>query len=174
MDTSKSETLALRLATDPEEWQQYHTLYREARKSWTVVPYDEMIRWAKAREGHVIADFGCGEALFGQAISDRHTVHSFDHVAIHDSVVEGDMAHTPLEDECLDDALFCLSLMGANFSDYLREAHRTLKLDGSLHIWEATSRFDDPARFARELSKLGFKASFPEERGKFLPEQAIK
>ncbi len=32
--------------------------------------------------------------------------------------------------------------MGANFADYLREAYRVLKLDGSLHIWEATSRFE--------------------------------
>jgi len=69
--------------------------------------------------------------------------------------------------ECLDDALFSLSLMGVNFSDYLREAYRTLKLDGSLHIWEASSRFDDPARFARELTNLGFKAFPPEERGSF-------
>ena len=52
------------------------------------------------------------------------------------------MAHTPLDDESLDAAIFCLSLMGANFSDYLREAYRTLKLDGSLHIWEALEDSD--------------------------------
>ena len=173
-NTSKSVTLAERLEKNPEEWQQYHTLYRKARESWTVVPFEEMITWAKDREGHVIADFGCGEALFGKAASERHTVHSFDHVAISEGVLATDMANTPLEDECLDDAIFSLSLMGANFSDYLREAYRTLKLDGSLHIWEATSRFDDPARFARELTKLGFKAFPPEERGSFTYIEARK
>ncbi len=50
------------------------------------------------------------------------------------------MAHVPLEDESLDVAIFSLSLMGANFTDYLREAHRSLKLDGHLHVIEATSR----------------------------------
>ena len=53
------------------------------------------------------------------------------------------MAHTPLEDESLDVALFSLSLMGSNLGDYLREAHRCLRLDGHLHVYEATSRLRD-------------------------------
>lgn len=57
--------------------------------------------------------------------------------------------------------------LGANFSDHLREAWRTLKIDGALHIWEATSRFDDPEAFARSLVRLGFKAFSPESSGKF-------
>ena len=64
-NTSKSDTLAQRLETNPEEWEQYHTLYRAARESWTVVPFAEMVKWAQEREGLVIGDFGCGEALFG-------------------------------------------------------------------------------------------------------------
>lgn len=173
-NASKSDTLAQRLETNPEEWQQYHTLYRQARKSWTVVPFEEMVRWAREREGQVIGDFGCGEALFSAAVSDRHNVHNFDHVAINNTVLAGDMAQTPLDDESLDAAIFCLSLMGANFSDYLREAYRTLKLDGSLHIWEPTNRFDDPERFARELAQLGFKAFPPEKRGSFTYIEARK
>ena len=173
-NTSKSETLARRLDKNPEEWADYHTFYRKARESWTIVPYEQMIQWAEEREDLVIGDFGCGEALLGAAVSDRHTVHSLDHVAINDTVLAGDMAHTPLDDESLDTAIFCLSLMGANFSDYLREAYRTLKLDGSLHIWEATSRFDDPERFVRELAQLGFKAFPPEERGSFTYIEARK
>lgn len=38
----------------------------------------------------------------------------------------------------LDVAIFCLSLMGANFTDYVRVARRCLHLDGWLHIWEPT------------------------------------
>ena len=38
----------------------------------------------------------------------------------------------------------------------------------------ALSRFDDPARFARELTKLGFKAFPPEERGSFTYIEARK
>jgi hypothetical protein len=169
-----SEKTQERLAANPEEWEQYHTLYRKARESWTVVPYEEVIRWARAREGYVIGDFGCGEALLAAAVGDRHTVHSFDHVAINDNVVAGDMAHVPLEDASLGVAVFCLSLMGANFTDYLREAHRTLKLDGLLLIWEAASRFDDPSAFCRNLERLGFRAHAPETRGAFVFIEARK
>ena len=46
--------------------------------------------------------------------------------------------------------------MGANFADYLREAWRLLKLDGQLHIFEATSRFTNRDVFVGGLKKLGF------------------
>ena len=58
----RSEATHERLQANPEEWAQYHTLYREARKDWAVVPYEEMIRWCQQRSGYVIGDFGCGEA----------------------------------------------------------------------------------------------------------------
>jgi Hypothetical methyltransferase len=46
--------------------------------------------------------------------------------------------------------------MGNNFTDYLREAHRTLKLDGWVHIFEASSRFEDVDGFVAGLRDLGF------------------
>ncbi len=173
-NTSRSTTLAERLATDPEEWAQYHTLYRAARQTWAVVPYMEVARWLAKREGYTVADFGCGEALLAAEVGDRHVVHSLDHVAINESVIAGDMAHTPLDDESVDVAVFSLSLMGANFADYLREAHRVLALDGRLHIWEATSRFDDAKRFAEDLLRLGFGAVAPQEVGPFTHFEALK
>jgi hypothetical protein len=145
-----------RLWDHPEEWEHYHALYREARQDWSVIPYEEFIRWAQKRDGLVIGDFGCGEALVAAALHDRHTVHSFDHVAISDQVVACDMAHTPLEDASLDVAVFSLSLMGSNLGDYLVEAHRCLRLDGHLHIYEATSRLRDQERFVVALTALGF------------------
>jgi hypothetical protein len=145
-----------RLQEHQEEWENYHALYREARQDWPVVPYEEFIRWAQKREDLVIGDFGCGEARVAAALHDRHTVHSFDHVAINEQVVACDMAHTPLDNESLDVALFSLSLMGSNFGDYLREAHRCLGIDGHLHIYEATSRIRDLDQFVAALTMLGF------------------
>jgi ubiquinone/menaquinone biosynthesis C-methylase UbiE len=58
--------------------------------------------------------------------------------------------------------------MGSNFTDYLREAYRVLKIDGQLHIWEAVSRFDDVKRFARSLEQLGFQVFEPSIRDKFV------
>jgi hypothetical protein len=105
---------------------------------------------------------------------DRHTVHSFDHIALDDSVIEGDMSHTTLDDESLDVAVFSLSLMGDNFTDYLKEAHRVLKIDGHIHIWEATRRFNDVQLFCASLEKLGFRTFPPEERGHFTHIQGQK
>jgi hypothetical protein len=171
---SKSETTHRKLQDNPEEWAQYHTLYREARKDWAVIPYEEMIRWCEKRSGYVIGDFGCGEAKLAEAVSDRHTVHSFDHVAINENVVACDMAHIPLDDEILDMAIFSLSLMGANFTDYLREAYRTLKLDGDLHIIEATSRFTNRDGFVEGLKGLGFAVVSVEDKWKFTRIWALK
>jgi ubiquinone/menaquinone biosynthesis C-methylase UbiE len=155
-NVSHSETTSKRLSNDPAEWEQYHQLYREARKDWTLVPYEEFIRWAQQRNGYVIGDFGCGEALVAKSLAGGHTVHSFDHVAINAEVVACDISHVPLDDQSLDVVLFCLSLMGANATDYLREAQRVLKLDGHLHIWEPTSRFGDLEEFISGLKALGF------------------
>jgi superfamily II DNA or RNA helicase len=163
-----------RLQANPEEWANYHTLYRQARKDWAVVPYEEMVRWCQQRSGYVIGDFGCGEAKLAEAVSDRHTVYSFDHVAVNDDVLACDMAHVPLEDEALDVAIFSLSLMGANFTDYVREAYRTLKLDGQLHVIEATSRFTDRDQFAKALELLGFAILTVEDKWKFTHIRALK
>lgn len=173
-NNSRSDVLGERLRANPEEWEQYHTLYRAARSQWAVVPVQEMIKWCKKREGYSIGDFGCGEALIAKAISDRHAVQSFDHIAVDDTVIEGDMSHVPLDDDSLDVAVFCLSLMGANFTDYIREAHRVLKIDGHLHIWEATSRFEDVPGFCRDLERLGFRTFPPQTRGTFTHIEAQK
>jgi hypothetical protein len=82
------------------------------------------------------------------------------------------LSNTPVSGRIV--AFFSLPLVRANFADYIKEAWRTLKVDGVLHIWEATSRFADPKRFARDLSRLGFKAFEPEERGWFNYNQTLK
>ncbi len=171
---SRSETTHQRLQANPEEWALYHTLYRESRKNWAIVPYEEMIRWCQRRSGYTIGDFGCGEAKLAEAVSDRHTVYNFDHIAVNDKVIACDMAHVPLEDEALDVAIFSLSLMGSNFTDYLREAYRTLKLDGQLHIIEATSRFGNLAQFQSDLKTLGFAVVSVQDMWKFTHIRAIK
>jgi hypothetical protein len=171
---SRSEVTHERLAANPEEWMHYHTLYREARKDWAVVPYEEMIRWCMQRSGYVIGDFGCGEAKLAEAVSDRHVVHSFDHMAVNDNVIACDMAHVPIDDETLDVAIFSLSLMGANATDYVREAYRTLKLDGHLHVIEATSRFTNRDQFVKTLEALGFAVVTVEDKWKFTHVRALK
>jgi hypothetical protein len=126
------------------------------RAGWPVDPQEEFIRWAQRRSGYVIGDFGCGRGKVRAALADRHVVHSFDHVAVNDEVVACDMAHVPLGDSTLDDALFCLSLMGSNVTDYIREAYRTLSLDGRLHLYHPTNAVSDQDAFTASLRDLGF------------------
>ncbi len=171
---STSSTTHARLAANPEEWAHYHTMYQKLRESWTVVPYQDEIRWLSERESLVVGDFGCGEALLAKAVSDKHKVHSFDHVAIDQSVIACDIAHVPLQAGSLHVAIFCLALMGSNLTDYIREAHRCLRLDGQLHIWEPASYFDDVKKFCGQLTRLGFDVLEPETEGAFMRIYAMK
>ena len=171
---SASNATHARLSASPEEWAHYHTMYRQMRESWPIVPFKEEIRWLSERSGLVVGDFGCGEALIAKSASEQHRVHSFDHVAVDASVVACDIAKVPLADGALDVAIFCLSLMGTSFTDYVREAHRCIRLDGWLHLWEPTSYFDDVLKFCSALGKLGFDVMAPETEGAFTRIYAVR
>ena len=64
--------------------------------------------------------------------------------------------------------------MGANFTDYIREAHRCLHIDGRLHIWEPASYFDDPREFCADLARIGFEVVAPKTSGLFVSIHATK
>jgi len=110
-NNSYSQTTGDRLKANPEEWYQYHTLYRAAREKWQEIPYEKIADiLQKKPPDWVIGDFGCGEAKLAELLP--NVVHSFDHVAINEKVIACDISHTPLKDETLDVAVFSLSLMG--------------------------------------------------------------
>ena len=69
-------------------------------------------------------------------------VHSFDLVSPNKFVTACDMSNVPLEDKSVDVCVFCLSLMGTNLADFIREAHRVLKNDGRVKIAEVRSRIE--------------------------------
>lgn len=75
---------------------------------------------------YVIADLGCGEAKLAKSVP--QTVHSFDLVAVNEYITACDMSKVQLENESVDVAIFCLSLMGSNIKEYLFEANRILKI----------------------------------------------
>jgi ribosomal RNA-processing protein 8 len=110
----------------------------------------------------VVADFGCGDAQLAKDLLKANddickphkgnnnikkslplfTVHSFDLVAPNELVTACDMANVPLPDKSVDICVFCLSLMGTNLADFIREAHRVLKEDGHVKIAEVRSRIE--------------------------------
>lgn len=136
-------------------------------EDWKQKPVHSMIKWlSKKPKNLIVGDFGCGEGEIGQVAKQK--VHSFDLVALHGHITECDISHVPLEDESLDIAIFCLSLMGTNYFDYLLEANRVLKTDGILKISEVESRFVKVEKFQDLLFKFGFEFIAKHNNGFFI------
>ncbi|EFC50576.1 predicted protein, partial [Naegleria gruberi] len=126
---------------DPSLFTLYHDGYRQSMEKWPFQPVKNMIKYLNGKPlNWVVADMGCGEAEIAKNAKQK-TIHSFDLVAANDKVVACDMRKTPLSEECVDCVIFCLSLMGTNFYDYLRESSRICKQGGCLRIAELESRF---------------------------------
>ncbi|KAK0052990.1 ribosomal RNA-processing protein 8 [Biomphalaria pfeifferi] len=141
--------------SDKEAFQVYHEGYENQVSKWPVNPVDILIRQIKSKPTNlVIADFGCGDAKLAASLP--HKVNSFDLVATNDRITACDMSKTPLPNESVDIAVFCLSLMGTNIGDYILEANRVLKNGGLLKIIEVVSRFKGVSEFIGGIYKRGF------------------
>ena len=146
-----SSTTHAEMVANPQLWQLYHTDREESRKAWEVDPLDRVVRFFRQSSGLTIGDFGCGTARLARELAGRHTVHSFDHVAINEDVKSCDVGEgVPLDDGTLDAVVFCLSLWGRNWRDYLVEARRCLKpITGQLIVWSPLSSNADVADAVR-------------------------
>jgi len=137
---------------------QYHDGFASQVKRWPVNPLDVIIKRIKSLPAEcIVADFGCGEAALAASVP--QTTHSFDLVAANERITVADSASVPLGDSSVDVAVFCLSLMGTNYFDFVQEARRVLKRGGLLFVAEVTSRFDsqdeDLQAAAEEASEAG-------------------
>ena len=127
---------------------------------------DKMIKWLKREPSSlVVADLGCGEAALAASVPQK--VHSFDLVAPNGHVVACDISDVPLKGGVVDIVVFCLALMGTNYPDFLREAHRIVKLGGRLKIAEITSRIKDIEKFVRLVEGLGFTSTKVDQSNPF-------
>jgi hypothetical protein len=145
-----------RLQADRSQWEEYHSLYRDARESWLVVPaYEIADRINVHTRGKAIADLGCGEKLLSEKLDAHHVVSSFDHVAFDDTVTACDITDLPVEDGSFDIAVMSLAIMGRNKEDYFAEASRILDADGVLYVAETGSLLEDPFECEELLGKFG-------------------
>lgn len=157
--TSRGEDAFAEFQRNPDQFEIYHTGFREQCSQWPYNPLDGIIEWIKKSHlKSVIADMGCGDARLANSVTNK--VHSFDLVSNNAKVVACDIAHVPLQDNTVDIVVFCLSLMGTNISDFVKEAHRILKLGGTVRIAEVRSRFDGEGisikKFTKFLKRAGF------------------
>ncbi|RCH83981.1 25S rRNA (adenine645-N1)-methyltransferase [Rhizopus stolonifer] len=140
----------------PELFDEYHEGFRHQVESWPVNPVDVVIEQLKTLpKNTVIADLGCGDAMIAQTLK-KQKVLSFDLIAKNELVTACDISKLPLEANSIDVAVFSLSLMGTNYLDFLKEAHRVLKVGGELKIAEVVSRFSDLDQFITLLEGLGY------------------
>lgn len=141
----------------PELFDVYHRGFSNQVAKWETNPVDTIIEYIQQRgESEVVADFGCGDAKIASTVS--NAVFSFDLVKANEHVIVANSSKVPLAAKSVDIAVFCLSLMGTNFKDYIREARRVLRTKGRLVIAEVTSRIADNAVFVAAVEELGFKS----------------
>ncbi|MBN3300634.1 RRP8 protein, partial [Amia calva] len=110
---------------DRQAFEIYHRGFTAQVQRWPSNPVDSIISYIHNKPASlVVADFGCGDCKI--ALSVRNKVHCFDLSPINNLVTVCDMANVPLQNDSVDIAVFCLSLMGTNISDFLVEANRVL------------------------------------------------
>ena len=114
-------------------------------------------------------DLGCGDGklathFFRKAKQDKKTkrryhilkdIKSFDLVANKPFIKACDISKLTEKDNTADLTVFCLSLMGTNYSSFIKEALRVLKKNGILLIAEVSSRLVDLDGFIKKLNQYG-------------------
>ncbi|KAK4703503.1 hypothetical protein P7C70_g2720, partial [Phenoliferia sp. Uapishka_3] len=142
----------------------YHTGFRSQAAHWPTQPLTLLLTSLSSREsGTFIADFGCGDAALAKALVPKGlNVISFDLVSKDGWVIESECSSVPLPGgtsggEIVDVVVCCLSLMGTDWLQIVREAKRVLKEGGELKIAEVSSRFTDVDAFVALITGVGFK-----------------
>ena len=155
--TSTGADAKLMFDTDPKLFEVYHKGLTRQVSKWPSNPLDRVIDYVKTLPlTAVVCDFGCGEARLAESVKQK--VHSFDLVAINERATACDMTHVPLKRHTVDLCIFCLSLMGTNVSDFIREARRVVKRGGEMRICEVSSRFSSFSDFVSDVEVFGFKS----------------
>jgi ribosomal RNA-processing protein 8 len=144
---------------NPEDFDIYHQGFVMQASKWPVNPNDIIYNELKKSkyDNKIIADLGCGEAYLAQKLaSSNRKIHSFDLVKINEYITQCDIKNVPLKNEEVDVSVFCLSLMGTNFVDFIQEAKRILKNKGILIVSEIMSRIVSVDNFVKVFESLGF------------------
>eukprot|EP00117_Sycon_ciliatum_P036601 scpid43478/ scgid27528/ Ribosomal RNA-processing protein 8 len=163
--TSTSREAVTLFKKEPKLFDIYHDGFASQVSKWPVNPVDGILAWlSKKPSSWTVADLGCGEAKIGRTA--QQTVHSFDLVAANDYVTACDMAHVPLDNNSVDVVVFCLSLMGTNLNDFVKEARRILRSRGVLKVAEVKSRIEDIEEFCEAICEHGFQVKEQDEGNK--------
>ena len=119
---------------------------------------ENLIREIVKNEKASLVDLGCGQGQLELNLKDLSElrVYSYDLISTSEHVIECDIANLPLRNRRIDIAVFCLSLMGTNHVQMIKEAHRILRKKGKLIVAEVSTRFNTQ-EFVKDMHLLGFK-----------------
>lgn len=146
-------------------FQEYHE-HREAMvANWLEDPVsivaDIISHWPLYFDN--VIDLGCGLNKLKTHLPQRKVL-GVDHVNLYNEpqVIATDMVNiSTIVDHSFDVAVFCLSLWGTNYTDYLQEAHKILRPDGRMIVVEPfkafnKDRFGEIEDFMDKVEKIGF------------------
>lgn len=140
----------------------YHKGFSSQSSKWPKNPNEIIIKelLKKKYKHKSIIDLGCGEAKISEALLKNNPntdIRSYDLIAINDRVTVCDIRNLPISKSSIDVCIFCLSLMGTNYIEFLIEANRVLKTNGYLFIAEIESRIrGDRTLFEKAIESIGF------------------
>lgn len=159
-NTSTSEHMHDLFVKNPTDWIEYHKQREINKTKWAEDPVDVIAKELNERnDTNIIVDMGCGTAKLSKLIKEPNKVISIDHYSENPDVIQCDMKHTPIEDKDVDVTVFCLSLWGTNWKDYIKEAYRITAKRGFMYIVEPSHTFDEGEKFyniKEEIKELGF------------------
>ena len=90
-----------------------------------------------------LIDLGCGEGLLEIELTKLKILKessSYDLISTKEHIKACDIRKLPHKSNSVDIAVFCLSLMGTNYLEFITEAMRVLKTKGWMIISEVQSR----------------------------------
>ena len=106
------------------------------KKEWVEDPIAVIADKLNKNNHQIIADLGCGMNQLKTLVSSYSQWYSFDHYSDDDTVIKADVSDLKeyLQDNSVDAAVFCMSLWGTNYMDYIKEAYRYLNYGGIVQI----------------------------------------
>lgn len=166
-NTSTSKHMHNWFVNNPNEWKEYHKQREVSKSKWDEDPVDIIAKEINERnDNNIIADMGCGLAKLSTLIKEPNKVISIDHYSEDSNVIKCDMKHTPINDNEVDITVFCLSLWGTNYLDYIKEAYRITAKRGFMYIVEPNDEFDFD-KLNEDIKQIGFNKINEIIRGKF-------
>lgn len=156
-NTSTSFHMNEYFTSNPNKWKEYHKIREENKKSWTEDPLDVIAEKLNKNTNQTIADLGCGMNQLKNKVKGFSKWYSFDHYSDDDTVIKADISNLEeyLCDNTIDSAVFCMSLWGTNYMDYIKEAYRYMKLGGIMYVVEPKDKVNQ-AELIGGATQFGF------------------